>query len=306
MDVIILANSGKGEYKMKKRLVTILMGTMMIFSMFGCGSEANSSKDDENTETKESLVVIEPVETTKDEETEKITETTTVEEQNTQGDETKPVETSKLEETSKLDQETTGDAESVKGTNQLTDKMNEKVEVFKSYTEQQQRVNTLNTTVGGKASVWTSWSDYKIYSQDTGIAKIEGKIVYGVSEGTTYIVVECMSLMEVYKVVVKGIANSENETINIQLGTNQLTDEMMEKVEIFKCYTEQQQRVSTLKVTVGNEVAIDTAWKDYELYSQDTGIADIKGKVIYGVAKGTTYVVIECMSLQQVYKIIVE
>ena len=93
---------------------------------------------------------------------------------------------------------------------------------------------------------------------------------------------------------------------NTVKGTNQLTDEMMEKVEIFKCYTEQQQRVSTLKVTVGNEVAIDTAWKDYELYSQDTGIADIKGKVIYGVAKGTTYVVIECMSLQQVYKIIVE
>ena len=275
---------------MRKKLLSIVIGIIMTIGLVGCSETSDSVKETVKNETKEELQdssvddlleIIEPLETTQDK-VEKQTETTA------------PVETTKP-------------IGGVKGTNQLTDEMNEEVDVFKCYTDQKQRLFTIEVTVGGKASIWTSWDNYKIYSQDTGVAKAEGQIIYGVSEGTTYIVVECMSLTEVYKVVVKGVANIEDVgSDNVQLGINQLTDDMNEKVEVFKCYTDQKQRLFTIETTVGGKAAIDTAWSDYKIYSQDTGIAKAEGQIIYGISKGTTYVVVECMSLKEVYKIIVE
>ena len=55
----------------------------------------------------------------------------------------------------------------------------------------------------GKASIRILWSDYKLYSQDTGIANIEGKIIAGVSKRTTYVVVEYMGHRDVYKIIVE-------------------------------------------------------------------------------------------------------
>ena len=279
---------------MKKKLLGTILATIMVISLAGCGKEVAKSQgdltvgteQDAEATTGESLEVLKPVETTKQEETSSAEVTT-------------PEETAKQEETTKP-------VESNKGINQLDEEMNEKVEVFKCYTEQKQRLFTIETTVGGRAAIDTVWDDYNLYSQNTGIAKIEGKIICGVTEGTTYVVIECMSIREVYKIIVKGESSSGSININSQIGTNQLNEEMNEKVEVFKCYTEQKQRLFTIKTTVGGKAAIDTVWDDYKLYSQDTGIANINGKLIYGVSKGTTYVVIECMSLKEVYKIVVE
>lgn len=281
---------------MRKRLMSIAIGAMMVIGLVGCSEKTVAIKETTKSDIQQdaskelfngdSLEIIDPVKTPQ--------------ETDTPADTIKPTETEKTVETTKP-------TEGMKGTNQLTDEMNEKVEVFKCYTDQKQRLFTIEATVGGKASIWTSWDNYKIYSQDTGVAKAEGQIIYGVSEGTTYIVVECMSLTEVYKVVVKGVANIEDVgSDNVQLGINQLTDEMNEKVEVFKCYTDQKQRLFTIETTVGGKAAIDTAWSDYKIYSQDTGIAKAEGQIIYGISKGTTYVVVECMSLKEVYKIIVE
>lgn len=93
--------------------------------------------------------------------------------------------------------------EVVQGANQLTKEMNEDVEVFKYSSENMQKLKTLKTTVGGKVSISTAWQDYTILSQNTAVAVADGKIICGVSQGTTYVVVvSSLGLRTVYKVVV--------------------------------------------------------------------------------------------------------
>ena len=87
---------------MRKRLVSIILGTMMAFSLIGCSKEATVSNGNANSEMKQSdtektsedgsFEIIYPVETPNGEETEKQTETAAPEVT------TKPVETQKPEE----------------------------------------------------------------------------------------------------------------------------------------------------------------------------------------------------------------
>ena len=289
---------------MRKRLVSVILGTMMVVSLVGCSKEATVSNGNVNSEMQQSdtektsedgsFEIIYPVETPNGEETEKQTETAAPEVT------TKPVETQKPEET-------TQPVESVKGTNQLTDEMNEKVEVFKYLTDLEKKPTTRTVEVGGKIGI-SGWQNATLYSQDTGIASVDGMIVTGVSEGTTYVVVESsLGATQVYCIVVKGISSSNEQVdVNIQKGTNQLTPKMNEEVEVFKYLTELEQRPLTRTIEVGGKVGIG-GYQNATLYSQDTGIASVDGMIVSGVSKGTTYVVVESsLGLRQVYKIIVK
>lgn len=112
--------------------------------------------------------------------------------------------------------------------------------------------------------------------------------------------------------VVMGIVMGSSCTRNAQeegvlKGKNQLTEEMNEEVEAFKSYSDQMQQLTTIKIEVGEKTGIRTAWRDYKLYSKDTGVANIEGKKIVGISKGVTYVVVESqLGLRKVYKIIVK
>lgn len=171
---------------MRKKLLSIVIGIIMTIGLVGCSETSDSVKETVKNETKEELQdssvddlleIIEPLETTQDK-VEKQTETTA------------PVETTKP-------------IGGVKGTNQLTEEMNEEVEVFKCLTDLEKEVMTRTIEVGGKVGI-SAWQDSTLYSQDTGIASVEGMIVSGVSEGTTYVVVESqLGLRQVYKIIVK-------------------------------------------------------------------------------------------------------
>lgn len=289
---------------MRKKLIGTIIGTMMIVSLMGCGKEANVSKDDiqgsvAETTTEETMEVLKPIESTEEVTT---SEDTKPSEGITQVETTKPVETTTPEVTTKP-------AESVKGTNQLTDEMNEEVEVFKYLDDLSKKTRTETVTVGGKISLALVLPGSTIYSQDTGIAVADGLIITGVSEGTTYVVAESsLGQRMVFCINVKGQSSeSGNEEQHIQIGENQLTSEMNEEVEVFKHLDDLSQRTRTETVAVGGKVSIALILSGSTIYSQDTGIAVADGLIITGISKGTTYIVAESpLGLRNVFKIIVE
>lgn len=287
---------------MRKRLVSMVLGIIMVVSLVGCGKEAAVSKDvgkESAAETTigESFEVIAPIESTEEETTPVEVET---QELTTQFETDKPVETTTQEQIKES-------VENIKGTNQLTAEMNDEVEAFKYLSDLEKRIFIKDVSVGGKVSI-SAWQDSTLYSQDTGIATVDGMIITGVSEGTTYVVAESsLGLRQIYCINVKGQSvEVGTSSENMPLGKNQLTDKMNEEVEVFKYLSEMEQRLNTKNVSVGGKVSI-SAWLNSTLYSQDTGIALAEGMIITGVSKGTTYVVVESsLGLRQVYKIIVE
>lgn len=86
---------------------------------------------------------------------------------------------------------------------QLTTGMSKLVENFKAKSEEEQLKKTIRLKVGESTVINTTWSEYKLLSQDMFVAAVDGKTITGVGTDTTYIVMKASDgKMEVYRVIV--------------------------------------------------------------------------------------------------------
>jgi hypothetical protein len=98
-------------------------------------------------------------------------------------------------------------AENSKGENQIPEKYLNKVEAFEYADDMTKSMDTITLTVGEKVLTQSAstWSNCKIYSQNTAVAVGENLLIKGVSPGVTYVVVaanEFGTTAVVYKVIV--------------------------------------------------------------------------------------------------------
>lgn len=105
--------------------------------------------------------------------------------------------------------------------------------------------------------------------------------------------------------------NPSTESQPVVKGENQIPEMYNEEVEAFKYQSGLALANATMYIDVGGGRAPDgaTVWTNGVIYSGDTSIAAVDGKIIKGVSKGETYVVFAASkgsSIAHVYKVIVE
>ena len=108
---------------------------------------------------------------------------------------------------------------------------------------------------------------------------------------------------ELFNSISSGLISNNNLPTPSPDDINQIPDFFQAEVD--------EQRYATSPMTkyvkVGEYISISTAWTNYTIYSENTGIAVAEGNLIKGVAPGETYIVMACnKDVMQVYRIIVE
>ena len=106
-------------------------------------------------------------------------------------------------------------------------------------------------------------------------------------------------------------SSKDNSTTNTSNGENEIPENLLSEVTALESADSLTLSVNTIRTKVGESVTPSAAmtWSNCVIYSQDTNIAVGDGRVVKGVSKGKTYVVVvpyEGSNLAQAYYVIVE